>query len=86
MIKGESAGFSSGGGSILISQSDFKKITGDFEWPYKTQTYIDGELVSVSEVKSVSVNSGLSDTFFDVDKVEQTDYDYEGIGVSTSAE
>jgi len=67
LIKGESKGTE--GETILLVHSDFRKIKGDWEMPYKTEIYADGELMSTSLVKSLEINKGLSDDLFDPDKV-----------------
>jgi len=67
LIKGESKGTE--GETILLICSDFRKIKGDWEMPYKTEIYADGELMSTSLVKSLKINKGLSDDLFDPDKV-----------------
>lgn len=68
LIKGESKGAE--GEIILLIHSDFRKIKGDWEMPYKTEMYTDGELMATSLVKSIKINKGLSDDLFDPDKVK----------------
>ena len=68
LIKGESKGTE--GETILLICSDFKKIKGGWEMPYKTEIYADGELMSTSLVKSLKINKGLSDDLFDPKKVK----------------
>ncbi len=68
LIKGESKGTE--GETILLIHSDFKKIKGGWEMPYKTEIYADGELMSTSLVKSIKINKGLSDDLFDPKKVK----------------
>jgi len=41
-----------------------------WEMPYKMEIYIDDQLQSTMETKSVEINKGLSDDLFDPDKVE----------------
>ena len=50
--------------------SDFKKLDGDWQFPYKTQMYQDKTLLSTMIVKSVAVNKGLSDDLFNPDKAD----------------
>jgi len=50
--------------------SDFKKLTGDWQFPYKTEMYQDKTLLSTMIVKSVAVNKGLSDDLFNPDKAD----------------
>ncbi len=68
LIKGEGGGME--GEIILLINSDFKKIKGDWEMPYKTEMYADGKLMSTSLVKSLEINQGLSEDLFDPDKVK----------------
>ena len=57
-------------GTMLAVYSDPRKIQGDWEMPYLTETYMNGELLSTMTVKSVKVNTGLSDDLFNADKIE----------------
>jgi len=50
--------------------SDFRKIKGDWEMPYKTEIYEGTKLMSTTLVKSLKVNKGLSDDLFNPDKVK----------------
>ena len=68
LVKGESKGRE--GETILLINSDFKKIKGDWEMPYKTEIYGDGKLISTSLVKSLKINKGVSDDLFDPNKVK----------------
>jgi outer membrane lipoprotein-sorting protein len=68
LIKNESKGTE--GEIILLIHSDLRKIKGDWEMPYKTEMYTDGELMATSLVKSIKINKGLSDDLFDPDKVK----------------
>lgn len=49
--------------------SDFRKIKGDLEMAYKTEMYVDDNLISTTVIKSCEINKGLSDDLFDPDKV-----------------
>jgi len=68
LVKAESIG--SEGETVLVVNSDFRKIKGDWEMAYKREIYVDGELMSTSLVKSVDINKGLSDDLFDPNKVK----------------
>ena len=68
LVKGESKG--SEGETMILLHSDFKKIKGDWEIPYKTETYMNGKLMSTSLVKSIGINRGLSDDLFDPNKIK----------------
>ncbi|MCK4245124.1 MAG: hypothetical protein KAX20_05810, partial [Candidatus Omnitrophica bacterium] len=50
--------------------SDFRKIENGWELPYRIDISIDGSPLYASFVKSLEINSGLSDDLFDPDKVE----------------
>ncbi|MCK4533040.1 outer membrane lipoprotein-sorting protein [bacterium] len=55
---------------LSIINSDFKKIKGMWETPYKTQMYSGKQLSSTLLTRSLKINKGLSDDLFDPDKVE----------------
>ena len=44
--------------------SDFRKIKGGWEYAYKTEVYVDGQLLFRTMVKSLELNKGLSDDLF----------------------
>lgn len=69
LIKGESKGPKKE--TIIWILSDFKKVKGTWEIPYKTETYADGKLVSTSLVKTLEINQGLSDDLFTVPEVKE---------------
>jgi len=50
--------------------SDFRKIEGGWELPYRIDISMDGSPLYVSFIKSLEINKGLSDDLFDPDKVE----------------
>src|SRR3990172_7929370 len=50
---------------IELSLSHFRPMVGGISYPYKQETLLDGQPFSVVSVKSVRVNSGLSDELFD---------------------
>jgi outer membrane lipoprotein-sorting protein len=49
---------------------DYKKVIGDFRYPFVTEIHQNGELISTITVKTVEVNKDLADALFDPDKVE----------------
>lgn len=67
MVKAE---FSGAGGSMFLVYSDFRKIKGDWEMPYKTEMYQGEKLYAASVTKSIEINKGLPDDLFDADKVQ----------------
>jgi hypothetical protein len=54
---------------IELSLSDFRPMVNGISYPYKQETLLDGQPFSVVSVKSVRVNSGLSDELFDPDRL-----------------
>lgn len=50
--------------------SDFRKVEGDWEVPYKTEMFVEGQLVSSTLVKSLQINQGLSDDLFEAGRIE----------------
>jgi outer membrane lipoprotein-sorting protein len=48
----------------LITFSDHRKVTGDYEVPYKTEMQENGKLMGTVVIKTVAVNSGLADDEF----------------------
>lgn len=79
LIKGESKGTK--GETILLIHSDFKKIKGDWEMPYKSEIYVDGEPTTTFVVKSLEINKGLSDDLFDPDKVKVKGFRFKMPGI-----
>jgi len=75
LIKGESK--EPEGETMVWIYSDFRKIKGDFEIPYKTEMYVDGKLMGTLLIKSLEINKGLSDDLFDPDKVEVKGFNME---------
>ncbi len=61
--------------TMVWVHSDFKKIKGDWEMPYKTEIYTGEKLVSTFLVKSLEINKGLSDELFDPNKVKVKKFD-----------
>jgi outer membrane lipoprotein-sorting protein len=58
------------GVASVIILSDYRKVLGDFEMPFKTEMYSGKDLISTAVVKSIAVNKGISDDLFDPDKIE----------------
>jgi outer membrane lipoprotein-sorting protein len=63
----------------VILPSDYRKVSGDFEMPFRTEMYSGKDLISTTVVKSVTVNKGLADDLFDPDKVKTSGPDMKGI-------
>jgi len=68
LIKAEAKG--KDGSTMVWINSDFRKIKGEWEMPYKTEIYANGKLFTVSTVKSLVINKGISDNLFNPDKVK----------------
>jgi outer membrane lipoprotein-sorting protein len=60
-------------------QSDFRRIEGGMEMPFRTDVYSEGKLLSTTIVKSVEVNKGLSDDLFDPEKANVKGPDMKGL-------
>lgn len=58
------------GRTMRCEYSDFRRIIDDLEIPYRSEVYIGGELVFTHVVKSLDINTGLSDSLFDPDRIE----------------
>lgn len=58
------------GQKVRIVSSDFKKVVSGLEFPYKTDVYAGDNLMSSTQIKSLKVNQGISESMFDPDKVE----------------
>lgn len=54
-------------GKVNWWNSDFRKVNGEWEIPYKMEIYVDNKLVSTNTVKSVQVNQDMEDEWFDPD-------------------
>ena len=63
-------GKSSSGETMRMMFSDFRKINGNWEFPYKVEAYINVKPMFTFLVKSLKYNQGLSDDLFNVNKVE----------------
>ncbi|MBU0508952.1 DUF4412 domain-containing protein [bacterium] len=50
--------------------SDFRKVLGDYEYPYRIDLFDGQKLMTTMTVKSITANGGLSDDLFDPDQVE----------------
>ncbi|MFA4947550.1 MAG: outer membrane lipoprotein-sorting protein [Candidatus Krumholzibacteriia bacterium] len=58
------------GVASVIVFSDYRKVSGDFEMPFRTEMYSGKDLISTTIVKSIAVNKGLADDLFDPDKIK----------------
>jgi len=56
--------------SVRWVLSDFRNVTGDYEYPYKIEMFDGDNPLSTMTVNYVKVNEGISDDTFDPDKVK----------------
>jgi outer membrane lipoprotein-sorting protein len=59
-----------GGVTVRWQLSDFRKVLDGYEHPYRIEVFDGSQLLSTMTVKSVTVNTGLSDALFDASKEE----------------
>ncbi len=62
--------FRSEEGAFQATYSDFRNIRGRLSLPYHVEIFQNGEQLSVINLQSVQVNSGLSDQYFSADAVQ----------------
>jgi len=67
------------GVASVILLSDYRKVSGDFEMPFRTEMYSGKDLISTVVVKSVAVNKGIADDLFDPDKIKTSGPDMQGM-------
>lgn len=68
MVKAEFKG--AGNETMLLVYSNFRKVMGDWEMPYKTEMYQGDKLFSTAITKSIEINKGLTDELFNPDMVK----------------
>jgi len=66
----QAEGDSSDGNKVRTTFSDFRKVKGSWELPYKIEVFINEVQTMAVLTKSLEINKGLSDDLFDVNKVE----------------
>ena len=66
----QTEGKDSSGESMRMIFSDFRKIEGGWEFPYKVEMFLNEKPMFTLLVKSYKLNQSLPDELFDVDKVE----------------
>jgi len=67
VIQGEA---NDGDASMRWALSDFRTVFDDYEYPHKIELFDGGQTISTMTVKSIAVNTELSDDLFDPEKVE----------------
>jgi outer membrane lipoprotein-sorting protein len=60
------------GVASVILLSDYRKVSADFEMPFKTEMYSGKDLISTAVVTSAKANSGLPDELFDPETIKVT--------------
>jgi outer membrane lipoprotein-sorting protein len=58
------------GTTVRWQLSDFRKVAGEYEHPYKIEMFDGSQLLSTMNVKTVTANTGLPDSLFDASKEE----------------
>jgi len=66
----QAEGINSEGDNIRMTFSDFKKVQGDWQLPYKVEVFMNEAPIMRIITKSLTINKGISDELFDVDNVE----------------
>jgi outer membrane lipoprotein-sorting protein len=61
--------FHSEQGAFQATYSDFRKIQGNLSLPHRVEIYQNRELLLVTTIQSVQVNSGLEDQYFNADQI-----------------
>ncbi|HEY3294055.1 MAG TPA: hypothetical protein VGL38_01310 [bacterium] len=75
VLKGESK---DGEGHVLRWMlSDFRPVLGHYDYPYKMEVFSGDTVVATMTVRTIAVNTGLSDTLFDADRIEVKKSDME---------
>lgn len=75
LVKAE--GTAPGGEKLIWVFSDFNKIMKNWEIPYKTETFVNGNTLSTLTITSLDVNKGLSDDLFDASLEKGEDFDFQ---------
>jgi outer membrane lipoprotein-sorting protein len=50
-----------------VAFSEHRKVSAGFFYPFRQELFLDSKLLEVASVRSVEVNTGLSDSLFDPD-------------------
>ena len=59
------------GKNMVLMNSDFKKVKGEIEMPYKMEFTTDGKPTMTSVIKSIELDKGVKDEIFNVDSIKQ---------------
>jgi hypothetical protein len=58
------------GQPTVLMFSDFRPVGDNHEIPYRTETRISDEIMTILDIEDISINKGLPDDVFDAEKVE----------------
>lgn len=56
---------------VDLTYSEHRPIAGGFAFPYRQEAFVDGKLVLLVVVRSVTVNGGVPDALFDADALRR---------------
>ena len=60
-----------GEGIVDLAFSEHRPLTGAFAFPHRQEAFVDGKMIVLIVVRSVKVNTGLSDALFDPEALRQ---------------
>jgi outer membrane lipoprotein-sorting protein len=60
-----------GEGLVDLAFSEHRPLAGAFSFPHRQEAFVDGKLLVLIQVRSVMVNTGLSDALFDPDTLRR---------------
>jgi hypothetical protein len=60
-----------GEGIVDLAFSEHRPLTGAFFFPHRQEAFVDGKLLVLIVVRSVTVNTGLADALFDPEALRQ---------------
>jgi len=66
----QAEGVNSDGDNIQTIFSDFKKVKGEWQLPYKVEVLMNNSQLMTVLVKSLKINKGISEEMFDINHVE----------------
>jgi hypothetical protein len=56
---------------VDLAFSEHRPLAGAFSFPHRQEAFVDGKLLVLIQVRSVMVNTGLSDALFDPDTLRR---------------
>jgi hypothetical protein len=60
-----------GEGIVDLTYSEHQPLAGGLQFPYRQEVFVDGKLALLIVVRSLTVNTGLSDALFDPDTLRR---------------